>query len=168
MRSTCWWISAISRTRPRRSVEAPTCHAVKGHRARGCARELRWRMVELEGLTPNELADIVGGTGRARIVWNALVRGDDPFERRRSFGFSSSSSSWADSARSSGRRTPSRRTVRDDEAASGSRRRQAHRNGADSIGTQDDGLRFHSGRLRAGVHLLSHGDDGPRERANAC
>ena len=37
-------------------------------------------MVELEGLTPNELADIVGGTGRARTVWNALVRGDDPFE----------------------------------------------------------------------------------------
>ena len=37
-------------------------------------------MVELEGLTPEELADIVGGTGRARSVWRSLVRGDDPFE----------------------------------------------------------------------------------------
>ena len=37
-------------------------------------------VVELEGLTPEQLADIVGGTGRARGVWRSLVRGDDPFE----------------------------------------------------------------------------------------
>jgi len=37
--------------------------------------------VELEGLMPEELADIVGGTGRARSVWRSLVRGDNPFER---------------------------------------------------------------------------------------
>lgn len=37
-------------------------------------------VVELEGLMPEELADIVGGTGRARTVWNALMRGDDPLE----------------------------------------------------------------------------------------
>ena len=35
---------------------------------------------ELEGLTPEELAVVVGGTGRARAVWSAFVRGDDPFE----------------------------------------------------------------------------------------
>lgn len=37
-------------------------------------------MEELEGLTPDELAEVVGGTGRARAVWNAIVRGDDPFD----------------------------------------------------------------------------------------
>ena len=37
-------------------------------------------VVELEGLTPDELTDIVGGAGRARSVWRSLVRGDNPFE----------------------------------------------------------------------------------------
>lgn len=34
-------------------------------------------MLELEGLTPDELAAIVGGSGRARGVWKAIARGDD-------------------------------------------------------------------------------------------
>ena len=33
-------------------------------------------------MTPEELAGVVGGSGRARAVWSALVRGDDPFEDR--------------------------------------------------------------------------------------
>ena len=33
---------------------------------------------ELEGLTPPELAEALGGTGRARQVWRCLRRGEDP------------------------------------------------------------------------------------------
>lgn len=37
-------------------------------------------MVEVEALTPDELAEALGGSGRARSVWNAIARGVDPFE----------------------------------------------------------------------------------------
>jgi 23S rRNA (adenine2503-C2)-methyltransferase len=33
---------------------------------------------ELEGLTPPELAEVLGGTGRARLVWSCLRQGGDP------------------------------------------------------------------------------------------
>lgn len=33
-------------------------------------------------MTPEELAGVVGGTGRARAVWKSIGRGDDPFEDR--------------------------------------------------------------------------------------
>lgn len=37
-------------------------------------------MVDLEGLTPEELAEVLGGSGRARSIWNAMLRGVDPVE----------------------------------------------------------------------------------------
>ena len=37
-------------------------------------------MVELEALTPEELSELLGGTGRARAIWRAMLQGRDPFE----------------------------------------------------------------------------------------
>ena len=37
-------------------------------------------MSELEALTPEKLAELLGGTGRARAVWQAMLQGKDPFE----------------------------------------------------------------------------------------
>ena len=37
-------------------------------------------MTELEALTPEELAELLGGKGRARTVWRAMLQGMDPFE----------------------------------------------------------------------------------------
>ena len=37
-------------------------------------------MVELEALTPAELSELLGGTGRAKAVWRAMLKGTDPFE----------------------------------------------------------------------------------------
>ena len=37
-------------------------------------------MTELEALTPEKLAELLGGTGRARAVWRAMLQGKDPFE----------------------------------------------------------------------------------------
>ncbi len=37
-------------------------------------------MTELLALTPEELAELLGGTGRARAVWRAMLQGKDPFE----------------------------------------------------------------------------------------
>ncbi len=37
-------------------------------------------MVELEALTPAELSELLGGAGRAKAVWRAMLKGADPFE----------------------------------------------------------------------------------------
>ena len=37
-------------------------------------------MTELEALTPEKLAELLGRTGRARAVWHAMLQGKDPFE----------------------------------------------------------------------------------------
>jgi len=39
-------------------------------------------MVELEGVTPNALTEILGGRGRAKSVWRSLLQGNDPYVDR--------------------------------------------------------------------------------------